>query len=385
MYMAAEDDYADDEPTDFFPRLVAGRFVLGNAIGASRRTTTFAAVDGSTNERVAVKLLNATLTENTKARRRFLTEGRVMSSIDHPNIARVFECAEDEGTGQMYLVMELVDGVTLQQALSKGYHFSTVDALDVGLDVLAGLAALHHRGEVHRDVQPGNILLHPDGRAIVGDFGSVLAQPDPDAVEDGVTDVGEELGRMGFIAPEQRGDAHDVTRAADMFSVGALLAAMLTDASPADLSLGSLREQALSGLPALVAPVVRRATEWRAEDRHVSAVEMAAELLAIRDGVARELGRELRGDGWLTWLRQFTPPPTAERMAEPTLGSSMKRRQTTGEAATRRRRALFRAIRDEVVYQADQFGRMADQYPMQTAFMVTSMLVSVGALIYMVL
>ena len=182
-----------------------GRFVVLEKVGEGAMGVVYAAFDPQLDRRVALKLLTA-----DRARDRLLREARAMAKLSHPNVVTVFEVGEYEG--DVWIAMELVEGVTLREWMVR--EPSTQKVLDVFRAAGRGLAAAHRQGLVHRDFKPDNVLLDADERVKVTDFG--LARAEPGEIEiSGETDVavtrtGALLGTPAYMAPEQlRGEVAD--------------------------------------------------------------------------------------------------------------------------------------------------------------------------------
>ena len=191
-----------------------GRFTLLDTLGQGAQATVWRAHDQRLDREVALKLLlpgAATLSVN-----QWLHEARAVSRLSHPNIVPVFEA--DEADGQPYLVFELVRGRTLAEALRAGGAMTPRAAVTLLRGVLEALRAAHAQGIVHRDLKPSNILLDPDGRARVMDFG-IAAR-----VSDG---VGHVCGTPGYMSPEAAQGMAPVA-AMDVFAAGMILGELLT-------------------------------------------------------------------------------------------------------------------------------------------------------------
>jgi serine/threonine protein kinase len=151
--------------------------------------------------------------------------------VDHANVVRTV--AAGDVADVHYLALEFVPGKTLRQLVTQNGPLSVGDAARVGADIAAGLAHVHERGLVHRDVKPGNIMVRPDGRAVLLDFGLALAPgeplPDDPAVAGG---RGYVVGTMDFLAPEQAKNAVGVGPAADLYALGCTLYFALSGALP---------------------------------------------------------------------------------------------------------------------------------------------------------
>ena len=178
--------------------------------------------------RVAIKVLNASLARNPRARERFLREGRVANSVDHPNVVRVLDEHELQD-GTFFLVLDLLDGKTLRDACkSAGGRLDVTQALHVADAVLEVLVAAHAKGIIHRDIKPQNVFLTTEGAVKVLDFG-VAAVRDAASAETTITQSGMALGTPAFMAPEQaRGQQAELDARTDVWAVGATLFWCLT-------------------------------------------------------------------------------------------------------------------------------------------------------------
>jgi len=173
----------------------------------------------------AIKVLYGEFAGEPKFVERFRREAKAMCEIRHPNIVGV----EDFGRtpeGLLFLVMEFVQGETLESLLDRQGHLSPEWAAAVLRDVLQGLDAAHRRGFVHRDVKPQNILVREDGVAKLLDFGTVSIP-----TTERLTSVGHIVGTPAYMAPEQTGD-DPITAQADLYSLGVVLHEMLTGRLP---------------------------------------------------------------------------------------------------------------------------------------------------------
>jgi serine/threonine-protein kinase len=181
---------------------------------------------------VALKRLAENLAREEDLRRRFLREARLAARLAHPNVVRVFDVGEDGG--RPFIAMEYVEGETLAELVARAGPLPPREAASLGVQACAGLAAAHAAGLVHRDVKPQNLLLGRDGVLELGDFGIAVGH-------DGtrLTLAGTVLGTAGYLAPEQaRGE--QVTEAADIYALGAVLYELLT--GEPSRSVGSLSE-----------------------------------------------------------------------------------------------------------------------------------------------
>jgi len=200
-----------------------GRFLINRRLGSGATGTVFSALDTTVGQKVAVKLLRPDLGEEI-SRERLRREVRA-ARPGHPNVVTIFDLHEDGG--RVFLSMELVEGRSLRDELSRRERLPWHEVVGIGRQVAAGLAHLHAKGLVHRDVKPGNILVSSDGTAKVCDMG--LARP----VSPGgtVTETAMVVGTPAFMAPEQA-RAGDLTPASDVYALGLTLFRSLTGHVP---------------------------------------------------------------------------------------------------------------------------------------------------------
>jgi len=169
-----------------------------------------------------------------EARERFAREAETCRALDHPNLIRVFEMGEADGT--LYQAMELLEGADLSKALSDGREFTWEEKLSIMEQVCAGLEYAHEHQLVHRDIKPANLFLENSGRVKVLDFGTVRV------ADSRLTEAGAAVGTLNYMSPEQiRGDR--CTAAADVFSTGIVFFQLATGRHPfsaRDRSLGQV-------------------------------------------------------------------------------------------------------------------------------------------------
>ena len=206
-------------------QVLAGRYVLGDELGAGGMARVVRARDIVLDRWVAVKLLPSGVLDPT-ARERFRREARSSASFNHPNAVAVFDAGED--AGQLFLVMELVDGPSLASVLHERGRLRLDDALHIADGVLAALAAAHAAGLVHRDVKPGNVLLGSNRQVKLADFG--IARRLDDLAHD-LTAAHTVLGTPRYTSPEQLA-GQPATPASDLYAVGVVLFEMLAGAPP---------------------------------------------------------------------------------------------------------------------------------------------------------
>lgn len=202
----------------------AGRYVLGRELGRGGMAEVFEATDTTLDRRVAVKLLARRLAGDPGLRQRFVHEGRYAARLSHPNVVGVYDTG-DEG-GRPYIVMELVEGGTLQDELDRRGALPATEVESIARQACAGLAHAHEAGIVHRDIKPQNVLLTRSGEVKISDFGIARGGAGP-----GITAAGELLGTVEYLAPEVV-DGHTATAASDLYALGGVLYRLLTGEPP---------------------------------------------------------------------------------------------------------------------------------------------------------
>jgi eukaryotic-like serine/threonine-protein kinase len=254
-------------------RLALGRYLLGPAMGRGATAVVHRARDLATGEEVAVKAVPVEL----GLAPRVGAEVRAASRLDHPCIVALRDWGEDREC--LYLVWELVEGPSLLEVLRRGDGLGDRGAVRMGEDVLSALAHAHARGVVHRDVKPANILLGPDGRARLSDFGIARLSG-----ERGLTLTGGVVGTVAYMAPEQaRGEG--AGPASDVYSACLVVYEALTGGNP--IAGGSPAETARRAAAAAVPPTGRARPDL--PRRLCAALDAGLE----RDPAARPDAREM--------------------------------------------------------------------------------------------
>lgn len=277
---------------------------------------------------VALKILPQRLAEDAAFRERFAREGRVLASLNHPNIVTVFDFGE--ANGFFYLMMEFVDGVNLRQAMNAG-RFTPAEALNVVPHICDALQFAHAEGILHRDIKPANILMDSKGRVKIADFGiaKIVGESTRGAT---LTASGYALGTPHYMAPEQIEKPNEVDHRADIYSLGVVFYELLTGELP--LGRFALPSEKSTADPS-VDEVVLRALDKERERRQQSADEMKTEVehvtRSIRAGTAAAASRSAAetGDLLLASRAHFSTPERLRsfkgRFSAPFLGSGEAR------------------------------------------------------------
>ena len=214
-------------PGDVF----AGRFTIVEQAGGGGMGVVYKAIDQTLRHEVALKLLRPELAGEFQYVERFKREVRVARQINHPNVCRVYDLGESDGV--LFFSMEWVRGETLRDLLARAGKLDEGRALEIAEKIARGLHAAHEHGVVHRDLKPRNVMIDDGGEVLVMDFG-VAAE----AGQSSLTGPGGYVGTPAYSAPEQRLGGH-VDGRADLFSLGLVLAEMITGRTPAVTATGT--------------------------------------------------------------------------------------------------------------------------------------------------
>ena len=242
------------------------------------------------NRFVAIKILKDDLAQDEEFRRRFHEESQAVAMLSHPNIMSIYDVSRAEGSSESdYIVMELIDGITLKQYMQKrGGKLSWREALHFITQIMKGLAHAHGRGIIHRDIKPHNIMVLRDGSVKVADFGIARLMTSNHS-----TMTQEALGSVHYISPEQaRGSRIDAR--SDIYSAGVVLYEMLTGRlpyegdSPVAVAIQHINSIPLSPrelepeIPEALEEITMRAMASELGKRYVSADAMLADLEEFR-------------------------------------------------------------------------------------------------------
>ena len=277
----------DDEPVHPEPGARIGHYVIERRLGSGGMGEVFLAEDVRLGRKVALKLLDSALVDDSVARARFLREARLASALEHPYICTVYEVGEIQD--RLFIAMQYVEGHTLHDVIG-GRPLDLDRFLPIAQQAAEALAAAHARGIVHRDVKSSNLMVTPEHGVKVLDFGlATLLERDGDAQ---VTLAGMIIGTPASMAPEQaRGERVDAR--GDVFSFGVMLYEMATGAMPftgrsradvVDALLNAPHTPVLTGNPSIplsLARVIDRALSKNPPDRYQSMTELLADLRQI--------------------------------------------------------------------------------------------------------
>ncbi len=218
---------------DLVGRIIGNRLRIIEVIGRGGQATIYRADHLLMNRQCAVKVPFDEVIRDPDAAARFLREAKLASAVQHPNIVSMFDFGTDD-KGTTFMAMELVDGEPLDEALEKGGGTLPLkDVMEYARGIAAGLSGIHATGLVHRDIKPGNVLLHraPDGRIVpkISDFGFAIGPEVIGGVR--LTMDGIVVGTVKYLSPEQ-GQAKPVDHRSDIFSFGMMMYRLLTGKVP---------------------------------------------------------------------------------------------------------------------------------------------------------
>ena len=227
--------------------LLDDRYEILEKIGEGGMAVVYKAFCHRLSRFVAVKIMREEMAADEEFKRRFCAESHAIAMLSHPNIVAVYDVSHSYDVE--YIVMELVDGITLKQYMDKRGAISWKEALHFTKQITKALAHAHSRGIIHRDIKPQNIMLLKDGTIKVADFGIA-------ALENEMQESGQAVGSIHYIAPEQaRGENPDAR--SDIYSLGIVMYEMLTGRKPyTGETIGEIAVKHMSSLPTMPSDIV---------------------------------------------------------------------------------------------------------------------------------
>ncbi len=277
-------DLHDTSPGSLFD----GRYRIVGRLGQGGMARVFLAQDETLHRQVAIKVLADRHSDDPHFIERFQREARAAARLNHPNIVQVYD--QSRNTGVSYIVQEYVEGETLKDVIRRESPLDARRAITIALQILAALRVAHQQGVIHRDVKPQNILVQPDGKVKVADFGIASAG------ETDMTEAGSIVGTAQYLAPEQARGLQ-VGPPADLYAVGIVLYEMLSGRVPFEgdaavtVAMRHVQEapEPLTDrnplVPVALESAVMRALSKDPAMRYQSADEMGLELDRVRQGL----------------------------------------------------------------------------------------------------
>ncbi len=314
--------------------LFDGRYRIVGRLGQGGMARVFLAQDESLHRQVAVKVLADRHSDDPHFIERFQREARAAARLNHPNIVQVYD--QSQTAGMSYIVQEYVEGETLKDLIRRESPIDPRRAITIALQILAALRVAHQQGVIHRDVKPQNILVQPDGKIKVADFGIASAG------DTEMTEAGSIVGTAQYLAPEQARGL-PVGPPADLYAVGIVLYEMLSGRVPFEgeaavtVAMRHVQEapEALTDrnplVPVALESVVMRALAKDPTQRYQSADQMGIELDRVRQGLPISDETSVIGAATIAMTRlaseTLIAPPLPPREPPPTRGGNPNRKR----------------------------------------------------------
>ena len=265
----------------YIGRLLDNRYEILEVIGTGGMAVVYKAKCHRLNRLVAIKILKDEFSKDEEFRRRFQAESQSVAMLSHPNIVSVYDVSSSGDID--YIVMELIDGITLRQYMEKKGVLNWRETLHFSMQIAKALEHAHSRGIIHRDIKPHNIMVLKNGSVKVTDFGIARV------VSSQSTLTREALGSVHYISPEQARGSH-IDGRSDLYSAGVVLYEMLTGRlpfegeTPVSVAIQHINSIPIPprdlnpDIPSALEAITLKAMSPKAENRYASADEMLADL-----------------------------------------------------------------------------------------------------------
>ncbi len=263
--------------------MIADRYEIVDTVGAGGMSVVYKAMDHRLNRYVAVKVLKAEYSDDKTFVNKFRVEAQSAAGLSHPNIVNVYDVGDDQGIH--FIVMEMVEGITLKEYIEKKGHLSISEAVNFSLQIASGIEVAHENHIIHRDIKPQNIIVNPNGILKVTDFGIAKAATS-------ATISSNAVGSVHYISPEQaRGGFCD--ERSDIYSLGITMYEMVTGRVPFEgdnsvaVALMHIQNEMISPreyypdiLPSFE-KVIAKCTQKKPERRYLTANALIADLRRV--------------------------------------------------------------------------------------------------------
>lgn len=259
---------------------INNRYEILGRVGAGGMSDVYKAKDHKLNRNVAIKVLKIEYSKDKNFVSKFRVEAQSAASLIHPNIVNVYDVGEDEGL--YYIVMELIEGITLKRYIEKKGKLSVKETISIAIQIANGIECAHNNQIVHRDIKPQNIMISREGKVKVTDFGIARAAS-------ANTINGSAMGSVHYISPEQAGGQY-VDEKCDIYSLGITMFEMLTGRVPFDgestvsialkhiqSNVPSIKEY-IEDIPVSIEKIVLKCTQNKAERRYPKISLLIADL-----------------------------------------------------------------------------------------------------------
>jgi beta-lactam-binding protein with PASTA domain len=288
--------------------VVDGRYRITGRIGSGGMADVYCAEDSHLGREVAIKMLHRRFARDREFVERFRREASAAASLNHPNVVNVFDRGEHDGT--YYIAMENLPGRTLKEIIQREAPLSQRRTIDLGIQILRAAGFGHKRGIIHRDLKPHNVIVGPDDRLKVTDFGIARAGASE------MTETGSIMGTAQYISPEQA-QGHRVEAASDIYSVGIILYEMLTGRVPFEgdsavaIALKHVSEQPrpIRSIRLDVHPLVEAAVMRALAKDPTQRYRTADEFIAALEGARAAIEAGGNGQDTAGFAPVMAPPP----------------------------------------------------------------------------
>lgn len=265
--------------------MLSGRYEIIEMVGSGGMSEVYKAKCHVLNRFVAIKVLKSEFSSDVNFVTKFRIEAQSAAGLSHPNIVNVYDVGEDNGV--YYIVMELVEGITLKEYIQKHGRIEPKEAIDFAIQIAQGVQAAHEHHTIHRDIKPQNIILANNGTLKVTDFGIAKAASSS-------TTTTNAMGSVHYISPEQaRGGFSD--ERSDIYSLGITLYEMLTGHVPFEgennvaIALMHIQSEMVSpreyypDIPTSLEKIIRKCTQKKPERRYLTANALIADLYRVKE------------------------------------------------------------------------------------------------------
>ena len=340
----------------YIGRLLDNRYEILEVIGIGGMAIVYKARCHRLNRLVAIKILKDEFSKDEDFRRRFHAEGQAVAMVSHPNIVSVYDVSSTNEAD--YIVMELIDGISLKQYMEKKGVLNWKETLHFGIQICKALEHAHSRGIVHRDIKPHNVMVLKNGSVKVADFGIARV------MSKGNTLTKEALGSVHYISPEQAKGGR-VDDRSDIYSLGTVMYEMMTGRPPYDgESPVAVAIQHINGgakMPSTINPaipggleqIIMKAMAHEPADRYNTATAMLYDMDEFRKAPAILFDYNIPPTDAVTRLQPGVRPTTAQRVA----GSTQRGKSGEFSSAVQRSEARRAQRSAEVNRSSSQSAR----------------------------
>ena len=306
----------------YIGQLLDDRYEILEVIGTGGMAVVYKALDHRLNRQVAIKILKDEFSGDDEFRRRFRAEGEAVAMLSHPNIVQVYDVSSSDTAN--YLVMELINGISLKQYMEVKGVLNWKETLHFAMQIAKGLEHAHSRGIVHRDIKPHNVMVLKDGSVKVMDFGIARVMSKSNTL------TKEALGSVHYISPEQAKGGYTDSRS-DIYSLSVVMYEMMTGRPPFDgespvavaiqhINGGAPKPSTLNpNIPVGLEQIILKGMALEPKDRYASATEMIQDMEEFRKNPAIDFRYQASAPAEhpiaIRGIPQTYPKTTAEKIA----------------------------------------------------------------------